>query len=188
MIALAPIEEPQGAPPVARGASDGWVDHELGWAAVRLPPTWVRSKNCGPARSQQACGPTALAIQDWVEKGGSRLSVLVDGEFVPDSAPEGGYTEWSTTRQGDRLVLTGSPRPGRCPPVASRTKPCENIGGLSIQVLDKSRHWFYVLLGSDKELTAEDLATFRKVVESIRLKLDGLPTWDGGLSQPARPR
>jgi hypothetical protein len=188
MIALAPVEAPQRVPAVAQEAPDGWVEHELGWATVRLPPTWVRSKTCGPAKSQKACGPAALAIQDWVEKGGSRLSVLVDGEFVPDGAPEGGYTEWSTTRQGDRLVLTGSPRPVRFPPVAGRTVPCENPGGLSIQVLDKGKHWFYVLLGSDKELTAEDLATFRKVVQSIRLKLDSLPTWDGGLSQPARPR
>jgi len=169
-----------GDPPLAQG----WKVHDFGWMRVSLPDTWARTGNCGPALEQQRCGPAAIAIEDLAEPHGGMVRFLADAEFVPDGAPEGGYTAWQVRRTGDHLTVFGSPVPARCPSTGARNAPCENPGGFSIVVLDRDKHWFYVLLGGHSKLTDRDLSTFGRIIESIRLDLDSLPAWDGGRSPP----
>jgi len=143
-------------------------EFDAGWMTVRVPPGWeVESKLDGTG--------CPLAHVKVTHANGSEVTFLLDA-FC---GGEGNYGFWKIEwREDGRLVLIESPPPMDCgqgfepPPCGA---PSYWIDGLVTPGEGRGERHVGVTVGNSKRRQASDLPTLRAVVESARIKSEGLP-------------
>jgi hypothetical protein len=161
------------SPPRAPFSPPIWVEHDLGWATVRVPSGWIAVSRCGPeVPDNPGCG-CALSAAEFQDGDGAFLVVALDRDGCSGGS---GAWELALAPTGDRVRVVDSPAPGCFAVdgvVDEDEADCAEPTVLVTAATVAAGHGYTFQFGHDAGRDRFDAELFRKIIESARLA----PRW-----------
>jgi hypothetical protein len=180
LVALLGAGVDSGRAQSAAGPGDGWTTHDAGWAQVALPPGWKLVYRCGPdAPNAAPCGCEAAAAE--FEHASGAFFAVTEGR----EACGGSSGAWQLAPvDGGRVRVVRAPSPG-CWITDSGAADCRETVTLVEASAAVVHRRVTFLFGTDGTGATFDAATFRAILESVRIAPAPEPTAvaDAGLAR-----